>query len=388
VGNDDEEEEKARASVGRDEFAEEWYNATHPNVIEYEHGRMEIRSLICCFTGGFGITRRGANTREVVSYRYFLDTARTGDILLFEGNGAFSFVIQCFSQLRYSHVGMVVRLLDEETGKEHLFIWESTTKDQTHDFLTGRDKNGPRLVSAHEKLLEYAVNNYTISYRPMRIDDPRIVADIEDGVTDLYMWATFFLMSKLPYETDIFELSNAHLRMITGVTEDREMGNRFAMFCSELVGYTLRNGMGFSFFDYRDNRAMAPEDFSPEDFTEEAQGIPFAMDFYRDNGGILVRPAQALYGGQYIVATNSRIDAMLRRKYEEFTGPRRGEPLRSKKALEQMFKDSIPEIATALLNYKEELVGRKRDGTGGMQEVPLTRLRFVYRTRTLPKSRT
>jgi hypothetical protein len=381
LSNEDEDGERGEGE-GRGEGEEEemrirrggeWYEATHPNIVAYEHGAFGLRSLFCCFTGGFAITRNGGPNQGIVSYEYFLKTAKTGDILLFEGIGVFSWAIQCFTQVRYSHVGMVVRIRDEDTGEDHLFIWESTTQDQTYDFLTRRDKNGPRLVSAHEKLYQYAKNNYTISYRPMRIDDPRVIADMEDGLTDLYLWAVLFSMSKVPYETDVFELTNAHLRLITGITEQREKGNRFAMFCSELVSYTYRNGMGFSFVDHRISRAMAPEDFTPEDFAEETQGIPFAMDFYRgEHQGVLVRPAQAIFGGQYIIATASRMDKLLDFMYKKFL-----RSLRSQ--MDRMIQESIPEIVNTLKNYQKELSNRRRDGEGGLQDVPLTRLRFVYR---------
>jgi hypothetical protein len=277
---------------------------------------------------------------------------------------------------------MVIRLRDENTGEEYLFIWESTTRDYTYDFLTGKDKNGPRLVSAHEKLYQYSRDNFTISYRPMIVQDKRVIEDMEDGITDLYMWALIFLMSKVPYETDLFELSNAHLRLITGVTEKREISNRFAMFCSELIAYTYRNGMGFSFSDYRIGRSWAPEDYSPEDFAEETQGIPFAMDFYREEGAQLIRPAQAIFGGQYIVATNSKQDKMLDTMYSKFIRGSGESKTSLKDKIGHIFDKTMPEIVSALLEYQKELQSLRRDKGGGMQEVPLTRLKFVYRTQT------
>lgn len=367
-----------------DEREDEWFRANNPNIVAYDNDGFGIKSMLCCITGGYGISREEEGTREIVGYDYFMKTAKTGDILLFEGNGMFSWVIQCFSQVRYSHVGIVVRLRDESNGKDYLFVWESTKEDYTYDFLSGGDKDGPRLVSAHEKLYQYSKENYSITYRPMQVQDTRIIQDMEDGITDIYMWALLFLMSGTPYERDLLELGNAHLRLVTGVTEYRENHNRSSMFCSELVSYTYRNGMGFSLLDYRLGRSMAPEDFSPEDFAELTQGIPFTMDFYDEEGsGQLIRPAQAIIGNQFIIATPSREDKTLKNMYERFSGiglVKRGS-VSLKEEIDDMFERYIPEIRKDLLEYKIKVSNRRSENDDAMQDVPMINLKFVYRTR-------
>jgi len=328
------------------------------------------RSLCCYFSGGFGISRRDTSGYLYqISYEYFLRTAKTGDLILFEGKGLSSCLIQCSTQVRYSHIGMVLRIRDEKaSGQDHIFIWESTRPDQTYDFLTGTDKDGPRLISAHERIFTYARNNYTVTYRPMKIWDSRIIEQMGSGLTDLYMWATILLMSRLPYELNMRELANAHLRMITGIDNP----NQKSIFCSELVAITYRNGMGLSLTDIETGIQWAPQDFTPEDFAEQTQGIPFAKDSYSRDGMHMIRPAQTTYSGQYVLSSYSHIDSVLVNLYRGFLTSGR-------ERLDIMFGRGMPTVKRALMKFKEFV--EKSAGEGEeMQNIPVMDLTFVYRT--------
>ena len=322
------------------------------------------RSLCCFFTGGFGISRRDTSgTMYQMSYEYFLKTAKTGDILLFEGKGWSSCLIQCSTQVRYSHIGIILRIRDSNK-EENLFVFESTRPDRTYDFLTGTDKDGPRLVSVHERIFTYARRNYTVTYRPMKIWDSRIVEQMDSGLTDLYMWATILLMSRLPYELNMRELANAHLRLITGIDQP----NQKSVFCSELVAILYRNGMGLSLEDLETGEQWAPQDFTPEDFAEQTQGIPFAKDSYNRDGTRLIRPAQATYSSQYVVGSYSHFDPVLVTLYQSFL--RMGQ-----ERLEDMFDRGMPSVKKALKEFKDFASSEEK-----MQNIPSMDLSFVYRT--------
>jgi hypothetical protein len=321
-----------------------------------------FRTSLCCFTGGHAFSRRGDSfssndcgikgymENEKMNYGDFLKKAQTGDILLFEGNGKFSCLSTCFTQVRWSHTGIVVRLRNEQTGMNEIFIWESTKPDDTLDFLSGTDKDGPRLVYADEKIYQYASLNYTIAYRQMKINDTRIISDIESGKTDLYMWAVLLQLSRLTYEKDPFELSNAHLRLITGIySHGNNNDNANSIFCSEQNMYTYRNGMGLSLYDYEDDVTYAPEDFSPEDFAEETEGIPFtkgAIDAY--TGGV-IRPPQAEFGIQWILASTYDIDPLLRSRYERFVNKR------GNRELYRIMQKALDNVRTILINFKNHI---------------------------------
>ncbi|MHA1682434.1 MAG: hypothetical protein ACTSUE_15965 [Promethearchaeota archaeon] len=246
-----------------------------------------------------------------LDYESFLSQAKTGDILLFEGKGGFSWVIQCFTHMRYSHIGVVIKMIDPENPtKPHFMLWESTGSDGTYDFVTGTDKNGLRLVSMHEKLYEYARQNYGISYRPMTVHSEKIRDRIGQGEAGLNAWELIMRGAQIPYETDYVELANAHKRWVVGSSgnpaEDRR--SLKAVFCSEGVMWFYRDAMGLSLHDEQEGIEWLPRDFTPEDFAQETEGVPFV---YSD-------PSQASFGGQYLVASRESIDDGLKQRYQAY----------------------------------------------------------------------
>jgi hypothetical protein len=213
--------------------------------------------------------------------------------------------------MRYSHIGVVVKIADPDNPTHpHFMLWESTRPDGTYDFITGTDKDGLRLVSMHEKLYEYARQNYSISYRPMTVWNEKVRKRIERGDAALKAWALFLQGSHIPYETDYVELANSHKRWVVGTSGDllKDSKSLESVFCSEGVMWFFRDAMGLSLEDEVEGITWLPRDFTPEDFAKETEGIPFA---YSD-------PPQASFGGQYVVASRGSLSKGLKKRYQDY----------------------------------------------------------------------
>jgi hypothetical protein len=173
-------------------------------------------------------------------------------------------------------------------------------------------------------------------------------------------------MSRLPYELNYGELANAHLRLMTGIEHPKQS----SVFCSELVAYTYRSGMGLSLKDPETGSEWTPHDFTPEDFSESAQGIPFAHNTYSRDGARVIRAAQATYASEYVLASYSHIDPTLATMYRGFLSV-------GKERLKEMIERAIPGIEDALEAFRPLL---KKDEEEQKQGVPPLPLSFVYRT--------
>jgi hypothetical protein len=270
-----------------------------------------------------------------LKYEEFLSQVKTGDIFLFEGTGGYSWAIQCATGMRYSHVGVVVKLVDpKDPTRTHFMIWESTGPDGSYDFITQRDKNGLRLVSMHEKLYEYARRNFSISYRPITIWDEKARRRIGEGEAGMKAWTLFLQGSHIPYETNYVELANAHKRWVVGSSGDvmKDQQSLKSVFCSEAVMWFFRDAIGLSMEDEEEGITWLPRDFTPADFARETEGIPFA---YSD-------PPGASFGGQYVVASRELIGKGLAKRYREHMRDQR----RIGRAFQTMLKASVKRTDT------------------------------------------
>jgi hypothetical protein len=275
--------------------------------------RAFLRDAICCCVPSALIPKCLITSYEYPSldYESFLSQVKTGDIFLFEGKGGSSWTIQCVTGMRYSHVGMAVKMIDpNDPTNPQFMIWESTRPDGTYDFVTGGDKDGLRLVNMHEKLYEYSILNYSISYRPLTVWDDRVREKIGHGAVAMHAWTLIMRGAHIPYETNYVELANAHKRWIVGASGDvlKDRKTLESVFCSEGVMWFYRDAMFLSLEDEEEGITWLPRDFTPEDFAKESEGIPFA---YSD-------PPQASFGGQYVVASRGSIDKGLRQRYHEY----------------------------------------------------------------------
>lgn len=280
---------------------------------------MAVRNAFFCFP--FSLCCNGPGYSGVpIDYKDFLAQCKTGDILLFEGKGVYSRIIQCAGTTKYSHIGMIVKMKVHGVDEPMFFVWESTKPDGSFDFITRTDKDGPRMVNLHEKLYEYSRANYSIHYRPLWMHDERLIGKMENGEASDKSWDIFIKGSRALYETNYGELANAHKRWVVG-SETHTSENQKALFCSEALMWYYKEALGLSLLD--ESRAVSiewePENFTPEDFAESTEGIPFAYSV----------PPQATFGGQYIVAARDVPNPLLKKKYLEFT--------KNEKRLEEAF---------------------------------------------------
>lgn len=272
--------------------------------------RAFMRDVLCCIPPRFFSSCFGVHySYPALNYESFLSQVKTGDIFLFEGKGSYSWAIQCFTRMRYSHIGVAIKMLDpKDSSKPHFMLWESTRPDGAYDFITGTEKkDGLRLVSMHEKLYGYAHRNYSISYRPITVMSEKVRKRISTGEAGRKAWELILRGARIPYETDYVELLNSHKRWVIGQSgnpgEDEKSLD--AVFCSEALAWFFRDAMGLSLQDEQEGITWEPRDFTPEDFAEETEGIPFV---YSD-------PPLASFGGQYIVASRESVDKGLTQRY-------------------------------------------------------------------------
>ncbi len=146
---------------------------------------------------------------------------RSGDVLLFSGNGLFSRIIQLGSMSKWSHVGMV--LLVEEW--DMVLCWESTSLGSLADIETGKATQGVQLVPLRERLATY---DGTVATR--RLLEPLN----EQQCGDLRQFRHD--MRGLPYETHHIELAMAALDF-TNIEIGEDLSS---IFCSELVAEAMR----------------------------------------------------------------------------------------------------------------------------------------------------
>lgn len=285
--------------------------------------RTYLRDAVCCCIPS-ALVPSCMTTRYTypsLDYESFLSQVKTGDIFLFEGRGGASWTIQCFTGMRYSHIGMAVKMIDPEDPRNPQYmIWESARPGGSYDFITGTDKNGLRLVNMHEKLYEYATLNYSISYRPITVWDDAVREKIGEGEAFMKAWALFLQGAHIPYETNYVELANAHKRWIVGSSGDllKDRQSLKSVFCSEGVMWFFQNAMFLSLEDEEEGITWLPRDFTPEDFAKESEGVPFT---YSD-------PPQASFGGQYVVASRGSINKGLKQRYQEYL---RSQPILAKR---------------------------------------------------------
>jgi hypothetical protein len=291
-----------------------------------------------CWSGrGYGefFDMDGQTPDYTISYTDFRRVAKTGDQLLYQGKGWSSCLIKAGTQSKYSHCGTVIRMRDGS-----LYVWESTKPDDTFDFFTLTDKDGPRLIDADEQLFGYASKNYAVTYRPIRIYDNTLRANLRTRRAQSDIWKVFRAMSKVPYEKNYLELIHPQKRFtVGGALSTFWGGSKHSIFCSELNLYTLNQGMGISLRDPVSGIVMASEDFIPKDISWEGEALPFTTPFPLStaperaeenkrrfpeavNGKIHGIPegyaVTALMGFPAIVAANGKIDPLLKQRNKTF----------------------------------------------------------------------
>lgn len=113
------------------------------------------------------------NITNNINNKDYLETFSTGDIILFNGNGFISDIIEYVTHSDWSHVGMVVKdpdYLIQTPPTKGLFLFESdipTSTDPCIDIDTGKRLRGVSLVHLEERLEQY---DGGVAYRKLNWD--------------------------------------------------------------------------------------------------------------------------------------------------------------------------------------------------------------------------
>ena len=231
----------------------------------------------------YPMARRATQT---VTWEDLAATAETGDIALFSGQSLISEAIKLAEMgSHWSHIGMFVR---ESTGQ--LRIWESTNADGQVDLISGKAKGGVRLVDA-----ETAVRSYLASAEGAMVVARRLYIDqavlgkpgLVDPVARLPKLRAFMHhVSSLPYERNPLDLVRAAeiARWIQLVYAWRSNNSYF---CSELVACSYIQ-LGLLPDDSESDRH--PGLYTPKDWSQEAQNLPFLYDKNTDESMVALGP--------------------------------------------------------------------------------------------------
>lgn len=158
----------------------------------------------------------------LMSLDNLITEARTGDIILMSGRGAFSDVVRLASESEYSHVGIVLR---KDQHHEPL-LFQSTYDPEPYDLQSKSSKTGPKISLLRTAITTYDGNK--IAYRALKtgLKGQDAAAKRKDWTRILFEFQK--RVNHLPYEFNLDELANSAM----GVENHND---RRAYFCNELV---------------------------------------------------------------------------------------------------------------------------------------------------------
>ena len=159
-----------------------------------------------------------------MNYAEYRKTARSLDIVLFEGKGRISQAIKWATKSDKSHVALTLHVHQFET----LCLFESTTLSNTPDLIGDKAVKGVQLVNMSSRLTSYDGNVWV---RP--ILGPR---------TRKMKQASMKIMREFhgrPYERSQLDLLRSALD-IPGLSITMNQGDASSVFCSELCAIMLR----------------------------------------------------------------------------------------------------------------------------------------------------
>lgn len=162
------------------------------------------------------------NLERGISLDEVLTRARTGDIILFSGNGAFSDIVRFGSESEFSHVGIVIRINQHAAP----ILFQSTFDVQPFDLESKTYKTGPKVSLLHLSIKYY--DGYKIYYRQLKtgLKGKEAGAKRQEWTDILLKFQT--KVNHLPYEVNLGELTNSAL----GISREND---RSSYFCTELV---------------------------------------------------------------------------------------------------------------------------------------------------------
>lgn len=241
----------------------------------------------------------------------------TGDVALFSGQSVVSeFIKNGQGGTDWSHIGMFVRSEEDD----RVLLWESTTYDGLREVMTGKRRGGVRLVDAKECIQHYMVSDDTakVILRQVWVDEfvkARGVVDPEARSADL--WAFMRRVSGMPYERNFYELGRA---MYGGLGMFWGGRTKKSYFCSELVAesYMVLGLLPYAKLDDNHNEIQRmiierqrkdphdgkpfhlpraiwaegrnPSMYTPLDFSQEAQNLPFLYNRHTNRSMVDLGP--------------------------------------------------------------------------------------------------
>jgi len=206
----------------------------------------------------------------IITWTEIARVSQTGDILLFGGTTLPALVEECVTATPYSHVAMFFR--DPKT--QNLYILESSGKDGLIDAFTGRDKSGPRLVDAKQKIKEYVPKyGWGVAFRRLKGDKIDQIRSSNLAMNILFEWMKN--QSEKRFEMHKLEMGES----FTHRTLFSRSQDSCSWFCSEFVAAAWMK-MGISM------RSARADNFCPQDFTEDEEDL-FDLSFYGNRGGYL-----------------------------------------------------------------------------------------------------
>ena len=161
-----------------------------------------------------------------MKYEKIRDSLKTGDVLLFEGKGFFSWVIKRATGSRNSHIGIVYR-----PAAEVVLTAESTTLSTVKDYFKDRKVKGVQFVSLSERIRTYKGKIWVRQLaRPMTADERAAFEEAREEFKDR------------KYEQSVWQLIRA------GFKWKLQKEDLSSLFCSEFItvlfkriGYLLKN---------------------------------------------------------------------------------------------------------------------------------------------------
>jgi len=175
-------------------------------------------------------------------YSEIRETLRTGDIVLFSGKGGISAGIKWATLSRWSHVGMILKLVEYD----FVTVWESTTLSDVADLESKMPRKGVQLVP-----LSARINRYDGDIAVRRLQGVEIGADDIRKLMQLRRE-----IAGREYERDKIELIKAAYDGPFGRNEE----DLSSVFCSELVAEAYQR-LGLLAEDKPSNEYV-PADFS------------------------------------------------------------------------------------------------------------------------------
>ena len=175
------------------------------------------------------------------AYENLRPSLKTDDVVLFSGKGGISTGIKWFTNSKWSHVGMVLRLPEWDA----VMLWESTTLSNIVDVESGKERKGVQIVPLSERVRKYKGE---ASIRVLDIEQtPEMLKELS------------LLRAEIkgrPYEKDKIELIKAAYDGPLG--ENKE--DLSSLFCSEMVAEAYQR-MGL-LSEKKPSNEYTPKDFS------------------------------------------------------------------------------------------------------------------------------